>query len=142
MTRPTSPPGARTVTNPCWMTDLMRTRLLAATVPLLLVLPSRGADPRLKQEAVAGVEQRAVKLTGLSDQIWAFAETALRETRSAALLADYAEQQGFRVTRGVAGMPTAFVAEFGSGQPATVSWAGVAAFPGFSRRRLPGREAL
>ncbi|HEY9517762.1 MAG TPA: hypothetical protein VIQ98_00790, partial [Gemmatimonadales bacterium] len=95
----------------------MRTRLLAVTLPLLLVPQSRGADPRLKQDAVTGVEQRAVKLTGLSDQIWALAETALREHRSAALLADYAEQQGFRVTRGVAGMPTAFVAEFGSGRP-------------------------
>ena len=50
------------------------------------------------------------ELIGLSDQIWAYAETALEEHQSADALADYAEQQGFKVERGVAGMPTAFVA--------------------------------
>ena len=50
----------------------------AATLalPLLLVTPGTGADPKLKQEAIAGVERRAADLISLSDQIWAFAETA------------------------------------------------------------------
>jgi aminobenzoyl-glutamate utilization protein B len=142
MTHRTSPLAARIVTNPCWMTDLMRTRLLAVTLPLLLVPQSRGADLKLKQDAVAGVEQRAVKLTGLSDQIWALAETALRENRSAALLAEYAEQQGFRVTRGVAGMPTAFVAEFGSGRPIIGILGEYDALPGLSQKAVPQREPL
>ncbi|MFV1979469.1 MAG: hypothetical protein ACC649_08975, partial [Myxococcota bacterium] len=66
-----------------------------------------------KQEAVASIDRQATDMAELSDQIWTFAETALRETRSAALLADYAEAQGFEVERGVAGMPTAFVASYG-----------------------------
>ena len=66
-----------------------------------------------KRAALNSVERHQADLADLSDRIWAYAETALRETRSAAALADYAEQQGFEVERGVAGMPTAFVATYG-----------------------------
>src|SRR5262245_66478143 len=79
--------------------------------------PFRGAPAAEKEAAVAAVERQAADLTGLADQIWGFAETALKETRSSKVLADYAERQGFKVERGVAGMPTAFVASFGEGRP-------------------------
>jgi len=61
-----------------------------------------------KNAAVASVEAHGGDLTHLSDEVWRFAETALKETKSSKVLADYAEAQGFKVTRGVAGMPTAF----------------------------------
>ena len=47
-------------------------------------------------------------------------------------IADYAERKGFRVTRGVAGMPTAFVAEFGSGKPVIGIMGEYDALPGIS----------
>ena len=65
--------------------------------------PLTKADVRKKQAAAASIEAHRSELVALSDQVWGFAETALRETRSAALLADYAEKQGFRVERGIAG---------------------------------------
>jgi len=114
----------------------------ALALPLLLVTPGTGADPKLKQEAIAGVERRAADLISLSDQIWGFAETALRETRSSAVLADYAEKQGFRVTRGVSGMPTAFTAEFGSGKPVIAIMGEFDALPGISQKVQPTREPL
>lgn len=121
----------------------MRISALAlAALPLLSLTPSRLADPKLKQAAVSGVERRAADLIRLSDQIWGFAETALRETRSSAVLADYAEQQGFRVTRGVAGMPTAFIAEFGSGSPVIGIVGEFDALPGISQKTQTTREAL
>jgi aminobenzoyl-glutamate utilization protein B len=120
----------------------MRIRLTAVALPILLAGTATPADPKLKQEAVGLVEQRAVKLAALSDQVWAFAETALRENRSAAVLADYAEQQGFRVTRGVAGMPTGFVAEFGSGKPVIGIMGEYDALPGISQKAEPRREPL
>ena len=84
------------------------------TAPLLALSASPSAN---KRAAVASVDRHAGELTKISDQIWAFAETALREHRSAKVLADFAEAQGFQVKRNVAGMPTAFVASFGSGRP-------------------------
>ena len=79
--------------------------------------PAAAPDPALakKQEAVALIEKQQAPLIQMSDEIWGYAETALREARSAKTMSDYAEQQGFKVERGVAGMPTAFVAVWGQG---------------------------
>lgn len=67
-----------------------------------------------------GVEARQEKFWRISDAIWSYAELGLEEYRSSKLLADVLETAGFKVDRGIAGMPTAFVATWsrGSGQPA------------------------
>ena len=81
-------------------------------------------------------------MTEISDQVWAFAETALRETRSAALLADHAEAHGFAVERGVAEMPTAFVASYGKGRPIIGIMGEYDALPGISQKAQAKQEAL
>lgn len=72
---------------------------------------------RLKDTVIASIDVQRGTLIEMSDAVWAHAETALYETESSLLLADYAEQQGFDVERGVAGMPTAFIASYGDGRP-------------------------
>ncbi|HEY7914023.1 MAG TPA: amidohydrolase, partial [Blastocatellia bacterium] len=101
-----------------------------------------GNDTKKKEEAVAAVEKRRAELIALSDQIWAYAETALREKRSAKALADYAERQGFSVKRGVAGMPTAFVATFGEGSPVIGILGEYDALPGISQKASTVKEPL
>lgn len=96
----------------------------------------------IKEAAVVAIEAHRAELVGLSDEVWAFAETALREHRSAALLADSLEAQGFTVTRGVAGMPTAFVASFGEGRPIIGVLGEYDALPGISQRAHPTQEPL
>lgn len=61
--------------------------------------------------------RRKAQLTGISDQIWDFAEIRYEEVRSATLLADTLEAEGFAVTRNAGGIETAFVASFGEGSP-------------------------
>lgn len=95
-----------------------------------------------KQSAAASVEKHRDNLVRLSDEIWGYAETALREHRSAKALADYAESQGFRVQRGVAGMPTAFVAEYGRGKPVIGVLGEFDALPGLSQKNIPSKEPL
>jgi aminobenzoyl-glutamate utilization protein B len=97
----------------------MKLRLTVVAVVIAILVPhfALASDPRNKEEAVASIDRQRGDLINLSNQIWAFAETALRETRSSKVLADYAEKQGFKVERGVAGMPTAFTATYGSGRP-------------------------
>jgi aminobenzoyl-glutamate utilization protein B len=88
----------------------MKRRLRGITALLMALVtssaPALGADAKKKEEALATINKHRAELIKMSDQIWSFAETALRETRSARVLADYAEAQGFKVERGVAGMPT------------------------------------
>ncbi len=70
-----------------------------------------------KKTALESVNKHSKELTALSDSVWTYAETALKEHRSSAILSAYAEKQGFKVTRNVAGLSTAFIAEYGSGKP-------------------------
>ena len=101
-----------------------------------------GGNVALKKRSVQEIESQSAALIDLSDQVWRFAETALKETKSSKLLADYAEREGFRVTRAVAGLPTAFVAEFGSGRPVIGIMGEYDALPGISQKAQPTREAL
>src|SRR5439155_11692965 len=64
---------------------------------------------------------------------WEYAEVALKEERSAAALADYLAERGFRVERGVARMPTAFIATWGQGKPVVGILAEYDALPGLSQ---------
>ncbi|HEX4945193.1 MAG TPA: M20/M25/M40 family metallo-hydrolase, partial [Blastocatellia bacterium] len=108
---------------------------------LCTALPIK-ADVARKKEAVASIEKQRAALIKLSDQIWAFAETALREHKSAKVLADYAEQQGMKVERGIGGMPTAFTASYGQGQPIIGILGEFDALPGISQKASPNKEPL
>ncbi|ODV41982.1 amidohydrolase [Cupriavidus sp. UYMMa02A] len=63
------------------------------------------------------VERHSPQFTALADQIWNLAELRYEEFASAQLHIEMLEAAGFRVTRGVADIPTAFIAEAGSGGP-------------------------
>ncbi len=110
---------------------------------VIAAAPATAADLELlKNEAVAVIDGDRAELVDLADQIWAFAEPALRETRSAALLENYLESEGFAVERGVAGLPTAFVATYGEGRPIIGILGEYDALPGISQRAQPTQEAL
>jgi aminobenzoyl-glutamate utilization protein B len=72
-----------------------------------------------KAAIAKAVEAKEEKFWKVSDAIWSYAELGLEEYRSSKLLADVLEAAGFKVERGVAGMPTAFVATWacGNGRP-------------------------
>jgi aminobenzoyl-glutamate utilization protein B len=101
-----------------------------------------GVPVKKKEEAVASIERHEAEIIALSDQVWGFAETALLESRSSKALADYAEKQGFAVERGVAGLPTAFVASYGEGRPIIGVLGEYDALPGLSQKAQPVKEAL
>jgi aminobenzoyl-glutamate utilization protein B len=126
----------------------MKTVLRSLTLSILTAFSLFSSSPvaaieiKNKEEAVASIEKRKAEMIKLSDQIWAYAETALREHKSSKALADYAERQGFKVERGVAGMPTAFVATYGQGQPVIGILGEFDALPGISQKASPVKEPL
>jgi len=103
--------------------------LLAA--PLLAAAPPAPA-PAAPTDAILDAER--ARWEEVADRIWDWSETALKETKSAELLAGILEKEGFTVTRGVAGMPTAFVASAGSGAPVVGILAEYDALPGLSQK--------
>ena len=95
-----------------------------------------------KKTLVASIEKHKSELIKISDSIWALAETAFEEHKSAKILADYAEKNGMTVERGVAGIPTAFTATYGSGKPVISILGEFDALPGISQKAQPTKEQL
>lgn len=95
-----------------------------------------------KKAVLASITEHQEELTAISDSIWALAETAFQETGSSRILADYAEKNGFTVERGVAGIPTAFTATYGSGRPVISILGEYDALPGISQKAQPTKEPL
>ncbi|HEY5157177.1 MAG TPA: M20/M25/M40 family metallo-hydrolase, partial [Anaerolineales bacterium] len=83
------------------------------------------------------VEAKKERFTDLSDQIWKFAELGFTEQRSSHLLAAALEEAGFQVQRGVAEIPTAFIASYGSGKPIIAILGEYDALPGLSQEAVP-----
>jgi aminobenzoyl-glutamate utilization protein B len=63
------------------------------------------------------IDEKKQLIVEVSEKIWNYAELPYAETKSASLLCEVLKQEGFKVTEGVAEIPTAFTAEFGSGKP-------------------------
>jgi len=97
---------------------------------------------KTKKDIIASVEKHKENLIKISDDIWALAETAFEETQSSKILADYAESQGFKVERGVAEEPTAFVATYGSGKPIISVLGEFDALPGLSQKAEPTKNPV
>jgi aminobenzoyl-glutamate utilization protein B len=74
-------------------------------------------DPLQLPEISARIEARSGPYLALSDSIWAMAELRFDEHRSVAAQIARLEAEGFRITREVGGLPTAFMAEAGQGGP-------------------------
>ncbi len=76
---------------------------------------SRTAE--LKQQALAGVGERAKLAQVMVDSIFSFSELGFQESKTSSYITGILEGNGFTVERGTAGMPTAWVATWGSGSP-------------------------
>ncbi len=113
---------------------------------LLLVMAVCPAASRAQQEApervLAAMDGGAAKWGEVSRRIWEFAELGYHENKSSKLLQDELRAAGFRVTAGVAGAPTAFVAEWGSGKPVIGLMGEFDALPGLSQDAAPERKPL
>ncbi|MEX0914346.1 MAG: amidohydrolase, partial [Wenzhouxiangellaceae bacterium] len=114
---------------------------LLASICSLAVAQS-DVSQELKQDVIASVDAQSDALIDLSDRIWSFAEIAFRETDSADALIEHAAAHGFEITRSVGGIPTAFIAEYGSGKPVIGIMGEFDALPGLSQEAVPERSPI
>lgn len=78
----------------------------------------------------------------MQKEIWSNAEPGFQETKSSGILQQHLKKQGFNVETGVAGMPTAFIATYGSGSPVIGMLAEFDALPGLSQDTMPHRKPI
>ena len=96
--------------------------------------------PVLHGQVTSKVDAHAEHFGALSRQIWELAEVGYKEHKSSALLQAELKGAGFAVETGVAGIPTAFVATYGSGKPVIGLMAEYDALPGLSQNDVPKRD--
>jgi aminobenzoyl-glutamate utilization protein B len=125
----------------CWTTLI----LFVATG--LLSAQRAQADERLTTEAMQNdvityLDSIRGELVTCNQDIWAFAELGLEEHRSAARLVGMLKKAGFKVEEDVSGMPTAFVAEYGSGKPVIGILAEYDALPELSQQPIGVRQVV
>ncbi len=95
-----------------------------------------------KRIAVEWVDGHGPLIVDAHQRAWELAELGLQEHETGRLLADILAEQGFAVERGVAGLPSAFVATYGSGEPVIGIMGELDALPGLSQKVVPYREPL
>lgn len=93
-----------------------------------------------KDDVLARIDREQAPYTAIMNRIWELAEVGFKETRSSALLQERLKADGFKVEAGVAGMPTAFVAAYGSGRPVIGILAEYDALPGISQEGVPEKK--
>src|SRR5918992_779108 len=118
------------------------TRLIALisafhTLPLAVA-----ASQDVKSELASSIDAKRASYTAISDQIWSFAELGYQEHKSSPPLQRELADAGFGVQAGVAGIPTAFVATYGSGKPVIGVLAEFDALPGLSQGAVPERRPI
>ena len=86
------------------------------------------------QEMLEWIDERQQRFTAVADEIWRHPQTALCETEACALQIQELEREGFKITRNVGDLPTAFVAEWGSGRPIIGFLGEYDALPGLSQK--------
>ncbi len=110
----------------------------AAVAAVMFTFSVVGAQPgtmtKVKKTASGWVDKNSKTIQKASKTVWDYAEIALKEHRSAELLSGMLEEAGFRLERGVSDMPSAFVAEYGSGKPVIAFLAEYDALPGLSQK--------
>ncbi len=90
-----------------------------------------------KLEALKSIDSKNDFYTGIEQKIWGFAEVGFQETQSSALLQQTLKDSGFQIEAGVAGMPTAFIATYGSSKPVIGILGEYDALPGVAQEAVP-----
>lgn len=89
----------------------------------------------------ANLDAKKEAYSSIAQQIWGFAEMGYQEEKSAALLQQTLSNEGFKVTKGVAGIPTAFIAEYGEGLPIIAVLGEYDALPGLSQEAVAEKKS-
>ena len=97
---------------------------------------AEGGDSSVKSQAIADVQSHYSDYKKIALQIWDYAEVGYKEVKSSALLQKTLSDNGFVVRAGVAEIPTAFVASYGSGSPVIGILAEFDALPGLSQQAV------
>ena len=121
---------------------LQRTIAFLALCVGLASIPATSMSQDPKTELASFIDGKRASYAAIADQIWTLAELGYQEHKSSAILQRELSAAGFTVQSGVASIPTAFVATYGSGKPVIGVLAEFDALPGLSQAAVPERRSV
>ncbi len=101
-----------------------------------------GPEELMKKETSNSIQANYDNYKNIALEIWNNAELGYKEKKSSALLQETLKKEGFTVEAGVAEIPTAFVATYGSGKPVIGILAEYDALPGLAQNAVPEKSAI
>ena len=120
----------------------MRTAALLTLFVIVGLTNVGSAQMSDRSVVLASIDAKASAYGDVAMKIWSFAEVGYQEAKSSALLQEQLKGAGFDVKSGVADMPTAFTATWGSGKPVIGIIGEFDALPGLSQTASPDRKAV
>lgn len=124
------------------MKKIVLTVAFAAAILLLHAQNISDKSSPLKNATIKDLDLKYEVYKKTALQIWNYAEVGYKETKSSALLQQTLKENGFTIQSGVAEIPTAFVASYGSGKPVIGILAEFDALPGLSQEASPEKKAI
>ena len=121
---------------------MRRFHFAAALLFAPTMLAGQAAKSNASPVSLSALDAKSAHYADVAKQIWGFAELGYQEFKSSALLRRELATAGFKVDSGVAGMPTAFIANYGSGKPVIAIVGEFDALPGLSQDALPDKKPL
>ncbi|MBY0432693.1 MAG: amidohydrolase [Cyclobacteriaceae bacterium] len=112
-----------------------------ALLNAFLVFLTAGAQ-KTKQDIIKSIDTKYETYSATAKKIWDYAEVGFQETQSSALLQQTLKEAGFSVEAGVAGMPTAFIAQYCSGKPVIGILGEFDALPGVAQEAVPELKTI
>ena len=94
------------------------------------------------KEILDQLDSESAEYGKIAHSIWSFAEMGYQEEKSVALLEKTLKDEGFKIENAVAGMPTAFIATYGSGAPVIAVLGEYDALPGLSQKAVAHKESM
>ncbi|MDC6389992.1 amidohydrolase [Maribacter sp. PR1] len=99
------------------------------------------SSQKTKKDVLKSLDTKSEMYGDISQQIWNLAEMGYQEQKSSTLLQKTLEDAGFTIKKGVAGIPTAFIAEYGSGSPVVAIMGEYDALPGLSQEAVAEKKS-
>ena len=116
--------------------SLFRKQSISALILILL------SNNILSDDVLESIESHKTKFQNVALEIWNYAELGYQEEQSSSLLASSLEDAGFTIKKGVAGIPSAFIAEFNNGGPVIGILGEFDALPGLAQTTSPFKEVI
>ena len=111
-----------------------RSIIFLVSIPLLIAGNSNVSN--MKKMAVEKVEEQAKLIQEMVDMIYSFGELGFQEFETSKYLTEILEENGYKVTKGISGIPTAWMAEWGKGKPVIALGSDIDGIPKASQ--MPG----